>query len=82
MTKVHSGQPNCPFCFLPFEEYSELRKHCRAMHEESSTSSKFNERKLKQGGKPGRINKENLPEGGMKRRPCRYFSNGEGRCNP
>ena len=78
MTKVHSGQPNCPFCFLPFQEYAALRKHCRAIHEESSHNS--NERKLK--GQSGRIVREDLPEGGRKRRPCRYFRNGEGKCTP
>ena len=25
MTKVHSGQPNCPFCFIAFKNYPTLR---------------------------------------------------------
>ena len=37
-------------------------KHCRAVDEESSTKQ--------------RISGENLHEGGMKKRPCRYFRNG------
>ena len=34
MVTVHSGQPNCPFCFSAFEDYSALRKHCEAAHKE------------------------------------------------
>ena len=34
MTKVHSGQPICPFCFIAFKNYSTLRKHCETVHRE------------------------------------------------
>ena len=47
MTKAHAGQPNCPFCFVPFVNYPTLRKHCENINGE-----------MKQ-----RKQKEKLPEG-------------------
>ena len=38
MTLIHTG-PNCPFCFLAFDGYPALRKHCTENHEESSNKS-------------------------------------------
>ena len=43
MTMIHTG-PNCPFCFLPFDDYASLRKHCTQAHEEPKNkleNSKF-----------------------------------------
>ena len=34
MTLIHTG-PNCPFCFLPFDGYADLKKHCTENHDES-----------------------------------------------
>ena len=36
ITKAHANQPTCPFCFLAFESYSEVRKHCEYKHIEKS----------------------------------------------
>ena len=43
LSLVHRG-PNCPFCFLPFRGYEDLRKHCNNFHQESKNklgSSKY-----------------------------------------
>ena len=40
MTLIHTG-PNCPFCFLPFDGYGALRKHCAEVHEESKNEAKI-----------------------------------------
>ena len=66
MIKIHTG-PNCPFCFLPFNGYGELRKHCTDVHDETKT----------------RINKvKETSENWKSKKPCRYFKNGEGNCVP
>ena len=39
MSLIHTG-PNCPFCFLPFNGYADLRKHCNEVHTESRHNSR------------------------------------------
>ena len=34
VTKAHSGQPTCPFCFVAFKDYTSVRKHCEGNHKE------------------------------------------------
>ena len=87
MTKVHAGQPNCPFCFVAFENYPSLRKHCEDNHGERSSDKK------KETVPEGK--KENIPEGRSendpvdrkanpsgRKGPCRFFNNGQGQCSP
>ena len=34
ITTVHANQPTCPFCFMAFKGYAEVRKHCETNHSE------------------------------------------------
>ena len=81
MISAHSGQPNCLFCFLPFQGYPALRKHCREEHEESRNQAYKGENKNKENVPTGRT-PGSIPAGGIRRRPCRFFRNGEGVCSP
>ena len=65
VTSAHAGQPTCPFCFLGFNDYQSLRKHCQTKHKEVRNQREKEDR--------------NLPEG--RKRPCRFFRNGEGQCS-
>ena len=78
MTNVHSGLPNCPFCFLAFKDYSSLRKHCRTVHAETRNNQTERMENIQTGGRA----RDNIPEGRKNIRPCRYFQNGEGKCAP
>ena len=69
MTEVHTG-PNCPFCFLPFKEYSELRRHCTEKHDETKNVKITTEAV------------SNIKSSWKSKKPCRYFKNGEGNCTP
>ena len=69
MTRIHTG-PNCPFCFLPFSNYSELRKHCLEAHDENKQ------------GNTRIYNNVNMSGNWKAKKPCRYFKNGEGNCSP
>ena len=80
ISKAHSGQPNCPFCFLPFNGYTELRKHCISQHNENKNELPSAVSNSANNIPQGRLPKVNLTEGGKPKRPCRYFKNGQGRC--
>ena len=73
MKKIHTG-PNCPFCFIPFDEYAALRKHCAETH------SEFNDDKTQ--NKETLHNKSKKSENWKSKKPCRFFRNGEGNCIP
>ena len=64
MTKAHSGQPNCPFCFVGFKDYLSLRKHCENIHKD------VKKKEVKPVSSAG------------KKKPCRFFNNGQGVCSP
>ena len=66
ITKAHAGQPTCPFCFVGFRDYPSIRKHCETSHIELRVQEDKKRR--------------NVPEG--RKRPCRYFRNGRGHCQP
>ena len=70
MTKIQTG-PNCPFCFIPFKSYSELRKHCVEAHDETNKNNEVSDN-----------NRRNEPRNWKSKKPCRYFRNGEGNCSP
>ena len=77
MTKIHTG-PNCPFCFLPFDGYAALRKHCTQIHSEVKDDKPNKNREtlhLMQ-------NKSNKLENWKSKKPCRFYRNGEGNCIP
>ena len=78
MTNLHSGLPKCPFCFLAFQDYSSLRKHCRTVHAETRNNQTERMDNIQTGGRA----RDNIPEGRKNIRPCRYFQNGEGKCAP
>jgi hypothetical protein len=40
--KAHVGTPTCPFCFVGFNDYPAVRKHCQNVHkEDKATESKL-----------------------------------------
>ena len=63
------GQPTCPFCYIATSDYPSLRRHCENKHKEDGVGGRQDKPKTNQNnlGKP---------------KPCRFFKNGEGRCNP
>ena len=34
VSKVHANQPTCPFCFIAFDNFPSVRKHCELQHKE------------------------------------------------
>ena len=72
MTNVHTG-PNCPFCFLPFNTYTELRKHCTDKHDELKKENMKSDQET---------SKNKNMNNWRSKKPCRFFRNGEGVCSP
>ena len=64
ISKAHAGQPICPFCFIGFQSFALLRKHCESSHKELRNDN----------------NQQRHPE--PRKRPCRFFKNGQGDCRP
>ena len=40
ISKVHSNQQTCPFCFMAFDSYADVRKHCESNHSERKSEVK------------------------------------------
>ena len=67
IVEAHVGQPTCPFCYIATRDYPSLRRHCENKHKEG-------------GDKPD--NPKTTQNIIRKPKPCRFFKNGEGTCNP